>query len=162
MREPAEIGVNLYFAYGSNMSTPRITDNSRCPDALFYKVATLNNWELVFNKRKGDGTGAANVREKLGSKVLGVIFSLNSEDLNRLDGAEGYNPSASIQKHYDRQKINVDLGSGEFAEAWIYLADPTMPTLAPSDLYLKYLINGAVEHGFTDDYIAFLKSHATS
>lgn len=81
--------MNLYFAYGSNMSFDRIF--KRCPHVKYLKTGCLNNWEFLFNKEKMDKTGAANIRRCSGKTVWGVLYELTSEDLLKLDFFEGYN-----------------------------------------------------------------------
>jgi hypothetical protein len=126
-----------YFAYGSNMLRERLLArqvvllNSGQP-------AFVNGFKLLFNK-KSNGSSKANLVREVGSKTWGVLFSVNSENLDKLDDAEG----API--HYRREyDFAVRTESGHLT-AMTYLAQPdkilTIPD-SPYDWYLALIMAG--------------------
>ncbi len=148
----------LYFAYGSNLSRKRIV--GRCPQAQFYGNAFLLDWEILFSKMKSDGTGAANIREKTGSKIWGVVFTLSPECLKSLDLVEGHKPGEVSKSDYDRRKLRVQLETGAQVEAWAYIAETADEHIAPTEEYLNHILSGALEHGLPEEHIALIKSRA--
>jgi len=79
----------LYFAYGSNISGAQMA--RRCPTARKLEVAELRNWQLDFAgySRSRGWTGTATVNPRKGAVVVGVIYMMSWDDLQRLDGFEG-------------------------------------------------------------------------
>ena len=79
----------LYYAYGSNMSTRRLL--SRVPDARTLGRARLAGMRLVCNKPGRDGSGKANLVEDAGAHVWGVLYDIHVDHWALLDRHEpGY------------------------------------------------------------------------
>lgn len=118
-----------YFAYGSNMSLKRMTE--RKVAIIQYFPATLENYELKFNKISKKQGAVANIVANIGSVVEGVLYQVESLEL--LDKAEGF------PKHYKRIIININN-----IDAWVYIAQPQyiIEGLKPSQEYLNYLLEG--------------------
>lgn len=144
---------NKYFAYGSNMDPDRmrlrgISFSSRTK-------ATLQGWELVFNKIKKDcpGVGYANIAPALNACVEGILYQV--ENIDKLDPFEG------VPTHYKRSTVNVAVDGGMCA-AEVYVAVPqrTLPGLKPTREYLAHLIKGS--DLLSADYVAKLKETPTA
>jgi hypothetical protein len=68
-----------YFAYGSNMSTPRL--RYRVPGCRFEFVARLPNYKLCFHKRSNDGSVKCNAFKTAEptDAVIGVVYENPNE-----------------------------------------------------------------------------------
>ena len=75
----------LYFAYGSNMSTTRLTDEGRAPSAKVIGTGILNNYCLTFHKRSDNGSGKCTIEYLKSSEVYGVLFKIKKSDECKLD-----------------------------------------------------------------------------
>ena len=88
----------------------------RVPSAKFVTIAELRGYRLVFNKKSRDGSGKANVKPGTDSdKTLGVIFSLDNNDVQRLREDEA---------GYEERKGETvyDVGTGEPSQVSIFIA----------------------------------------
>ena len=79
----------LYFAYGSNMSTPRL--RYRVPGCQFAFVARLPNYKLCFHKRSKDGSAKCNAfrTAEPTDVVIGAVYEIPTNEKPALDRAEG-------------------------------------------------------------------------
>lgn len=73
----------LYFAYGSNMLTPRLV--VRCRTAAAIGRATATGHRLAFDKRSKDGSGKATLIADPAHTVPGVLVRLDVSDQSALD-----------------------------------------------------------------------------
>ena len=89
-----------YFAYASNLNQKQMLE--RCPGNEPKFVATLPNYQLVFVgwSRQWRG-GTASIRPFRGEKVLGAIYEISEQCLQRLDRYEGY------PGNYNRVNVTV-------------------------------------------------------
>jgi gamma-glutamylcyclotransferase len=141
-----------YFAYASNMNTAQM--RSRAGEVSENRVARLENYELVFNKKVRGGTAAANIRPAQGSAVIGVLYKINESAYRSLDRFEG----API--HYRRIQVNVVDGNGQAITADAYIATKVEKGLRPASHYLKTILDGAEEHKLPEDYVAKIRKAA--
>ncbi len=82
------MGKFLYFAYGSNMLSERLT--ARCPSARFICTADAPRYVLKFSKPSTDGSGKATlVKGQLDDKQPGGLYEIERSELPDLDKAEG-------------------------------------------------------------------------
>lgn len=143
-----------YFAYGSNMDSQRM--KQRGVSFLSRKKAFLKNWKLVFNKvaSKNPNEGYANIIEKNGGAVEGIVYEIDEGELKKLDSYEG------CPLHYFRKSIIIEIEQNK-KEAIAYIANPhqTKDGLKPSKDYLKHLINGT--DILSEDYKEKLKNTKT-
>jgi len=145
MNEPKKVKV---FAYGSNMCSQRM--RKRIPSAKSLGRAKLPNKRLVCNKRSDDGSAKANL-ENTGELVWGVLYEMDSAELNTLDNCE---------KGYERINIDVQTDAGLSENAFVYVATETANLThdhRPYEWYKKYIISGALEHKLPTSYINFLE-----
>lgn len=136
----------LYFAYGSNMSSARLL--ARVEGARALGAATLPHHSLVFDKPGQDGTAKANLRPLEGAAAHGVLWEIESRALVVLDGFE---------PGYRRVRLAVDAPRAVRHEAWTYLHPGTDAPIRPSVEYLGHLVAGAREHGLPRELHALLE-----
>lgn len=132
----------LYFAYGSNMDTDRI--GARIDHVEVVGVGSVAGYDLRFNKRSVDGSGKANLVERVDGVVEGVLFEVNATQLVKLDGCE---------KGYHRAPVAVVI-NGATQNAITYIADAEQidDSLAPTAEYLRFLTRGAEAFGLSEAY----------
>jgi cation transport regulator ChaC len=137
------------FAYGSNMSSPRLNDYGVNPP--LGEAAMLPNHTLVFNKRSSDCSGKANVMPSPGGTVWGVLYSLAASDVSLLSHREkGYQPTEAV----------VITRDGTSQAALLYLAGSASQVagLLPYSWYKEFIVAGAKEHGLPPEYVAYLET----
>lgn len=132
-----------YFAYGSNMDQERM--KTRGAPFSERKHAVLEGYTLKFNKvataidaKKGEGKGNIE-RDITGAAIVeGVLYTITSAGLSKLDRCEGY------PGHYDRREIDVRTDEGTKVRAWVYIAQPDMVVegLKPTREYLSHYLKG--------------------
>ena len=148
---PRERGamMQLYFAYGSNMSTKRLC--GRIPAAAPVGPARLDGMRLAFNKPGRDGSGKANLVPAAGARAWGVAWTLPEDAWPVLDGFE---------PDYERAVFRLLRPDGRALHAHVYLhACPAdTPSNPPSRDYLDHLLAGAAEHGLPEEYIAKIRA----
>lgn len=133
----------LYFAYGSNLLTQRLT--ARCPSARPLGRATLDDHHVEFAKFSSvDGSGKATILPATGQTAHGVLFRMHTDDLSTLDAIEG------VGHGYHRlDRIQVRL-EGEVALASTYIASAPTAQLRPLDWYLALILAGGRQHLLDD------------
>ncbi|TVR51114.1 MAG: gamma-glutamylcyclotransferase [Puniceicoccaceae bacterium] len=147
----------LYFAYGSNLLTPRL--RARSPSALPMGVASLPGYRFGWQKIGSDRSGkAALIPGRPGGRqaVWGVLFSIHESDLAPLDQAEGEGTE------YHRREITVQTIEGPHA-CFTYFPDPGRidPSLSPFDWYHALVLTGARQHRLPADWIRLLEDVKT-
>jgi hypothetical protein len=86
--------------------------------------------------------------------VLGVLFELADADLEHVEFSEGVRIG-----NYDVVDVEVwPLGNGEPLRARSLSSARRDPSLQPSLRYMALLIEGALEHGLPDEYVAALRA----
>ena len=134
----------LYFAYGSNMSSARL--RARIPDVQALGAARLRGYELVCNKRGKDGSGKANLLASPDAEAWGVLFSVAAVHWSTLDRHEW---------GYERAACEVLDAAGSARSAQLYFAlAPEASDLAPFDWYRDHCLVGAREHALPRHAIA--------
>ena len=98
----------MYFAYGANMSSERLRSHVCFARAI--GRAKLLNKRMVCNKKGEDGSGKANLIESPGDVVWGVLYEVDSAELDKLDRAEGgYNRMSTQSMMEGDNPIDVDV-----------------------------------------------------
>lgn len=136
----------LYFAYGSNMKKNRLC--KRVPSAKLAGRGRILNKRLVCNKRSNDNSGKANLKDSPGGVVWGVLYEMDSSDLNRLD---------EVEEGYQRTTMHVHIDKDKSVAAEVYISTEITPKGIPFNWYKELLVSGAQEHQLPEDYIAFLE-----
>lgn len=143
----------FYFAYGSNMSTPRL--RARVPSATVHGRARLPGHALRFHKSsEADGSAKCDACETAAAadEVRGVVFRIDPAERESLDLAEG------LGVGYERKRVAVHLEAGDTVEAFTYYAVRIDPNLQPFLWYKEHVLRGAMEHGLPRSYIAAIRA----
>ena len=145
----SDSGVQLYFAYGSNMYEPRL--QSRVPSARYYDVARLPGYCLVFAKRGADGSAKCDLEPFEPETAWGVVYCIDAGERPLLDEAEG--------EGYQPMEVRVATGE-QFLDAFTYRARPAWRSeaLLPYAWYRDTVAAGAREHGLPEVYIAAIEA----
>ena len=140
----------LYFAYGSNMLTRRLT--ARTPSAVVFGPAFAEGYRLTFAKVSSDGSGKCDIErtENPEDRVYGVLFRVDTSEAECLDAAEG------LGHGYEKGSILTTSQEGP-TSAITYFATKTNTTLRPYEWYKAFVVEGAVEHQLPGAYIARLR-----
>lgn len=132
----------VYFAFGSNMSRPRL--EARVGLARDLGMGRLPDHKHEFSVLGEDGTAKGNIESATGHEVLGVLYELRSEQLDLLDPYES---------GYERHVVEVHRESRSIVRAITYIAPPQRGLPPPSDEYLAHYRLGMLDHGFPPLYI---------
>lgn len=142
----------LYFAYGSNMSRPRL--EARVPSARFVTTARLDGHRLTFHKVGADGSGKcdAYATGDPAHCVLGVVFDIAAAEKRALDRIEG------LGVGYVEKVVRLLDADGANIEAFLYSAIHIDATLQPFGWYKAHVLAGARTHGLPADYVRWIES----
>lgn len=137
----------LYFAYGSNMSSPRLV--ARVPSASVVNVARLDRHRLRFHKQSVDGSAKCDIEftTEEQDSVHGVVFDIAPEEKADLDHYEG------VGSGYAQKSVTVCMADGKQVDALTYYATQINPALKPYAWYREHVLRGAREHGLPADYL---------
>ncbi len=136
----------IYFAYGSNMNSERL--RKRTPSAVEIGRAKLLNKDLVFNKKSTDGSMKANIINYTGKSVWGVLFEIDTDEMEQLEKAE---------EGYDRVYLDVYTDKNEKIKAYVYISSDVIENERPYDWYKEFILEGAREHKLPIEYIEHLE-----
>lgn len=140
--------MRYYFAYGSNIKKDRL--EGRLDKVKVFGVAILKGYHIAFNKQSVDRTGKANIIPMVQEEIFGVLYGLSEDQFKKLDKNED---------GYKRVSMNVYLGIKKInAQTYIALEEKVNDNLFPTEKYLNFLIEGAREHNFPEEYQNFLKN----
>lgn len=149
------MGTFLYFAYGSNMLTERLSASKRCPSAKPVGIAYAPGHTLTFTKKSLDLSGKATLTEAKDSRQHGVLFEIDYSEVPDLDREEGC--SSGYGRNDTFPVVRPD---GEQIKAVTYLASKPEPGLTPYDWYLALIVAGAKQHELPAAQIEALRSIA--
>lgn len=149
-----------YFAYGSNMSLKRLNEN--IPNATQITIGKLNNYRLEFTgfSKKWNGS-IATIVPSPNSHVWGVIWSINENDIKRLDRQEGVK-----KKIYFPKAVHVQIFSNILLKCRTYQKRKSKNPInntprKPSKAYIDTIIEGAKDYHLPKHYITYLESFKT-
>lgn len=142
-----EAGVQIYFAYGSNMDAHQMQE--RCPDALLVGRAELEGFSFAL-----DMAGAATVLHSEDDIVHGVMWIISGEDETCLDLYEGVSTNC-----YSKERCKVIVHGKEF-EVLVYVSqrDQWDGAVRNGGLYLKRILAAARANDFPKDYMAKIQA----
>ncbi|MBY5392355.1 RES domain-containing protein [Rhizobium leguminosarum] len=139
----------VYFAYGSNMDTPRL--RFRTSGCKVIGVATLVGHELRFHKSSKDGSAKCDASWTGGPTdlVVGVLYNIPMSQKAALDKAEG------LGQGYDEATITVMTADAKAVDAVTYLASDEAKDdkIKPYQWYKDFVERGAREHELPEAYI---------
>jgi len=132
MNEPER----LYFAYGSNMYTPRM--QARVPSARAVGAGRVPGYRVAFRKLGGDGSSKCDLEVAPEDTAWGVLYRLPASEQPALDAAEG--------DGYFIDQVTVATADA-FIEAFTYRARREwLGEMAPYSWYRNLVVAGARLH----------------
>jgi gamma-glutamylcyclotransferase len=141
--------IELYFAYGSNMSLARL--RARIPEAQSLGAARLPGHGLRIDKLGRDRSAKANLVIAAGEEVWGVLYRMPHEGFARLDRHEG---------GYVRFEADVEDAAGALRRALSYRSERRADDPRPFAWYRAHMLAGAREHGLPEAWIQRLEAIA--
>jgi len=133
-----------YFAYGSNLNLSRMRE--RVASAEPVGSGRVIGWHLSLDKRGRDGSGKANITRADGGEVWGALYRLDPAHWKILDRFEG---------GYERVGLEV-ASAGGVVRAASYASSVLTPDAVAFDWYRQLILDGALEHGLPEKWIAGL------
>jgi len=125
----------FYFAYGSNLNWPQM--QRRCPSSRFACIARLPDYGFAIarHSRLRD-CGTANIFQKKGSEVWGVVYQVSDVDMLTMDGFEdGYSRQTLLVHNQDDHQALL--------EVITYIAPKESGVPLPNAEYKRLLLEGA-------------------
>ena len=156
-------GDRLYFAYGSNLDPDRMYRGpaAGARNARFLCRARLPGHLLAFNHYSPRQGWVAGVVRGGGAGVWGVLYLLDDEAWQALDRAEG------VPDAYRRVKATVQVRLARREEVLSVAAQVYSPSVdsvetdAPTQSYMKHILDGAQAFGLPEAYQEFLEGIET-
>jgi gamma-glutamylcyclotransferase (GGCT)/AIG2-like uncharacterized protein YtfP len=144
-----------YFAYGSNADTSRL--ENRIKRKIKGKRAELKDHVLHFSKDNTLTDAYADIVEKSGEIVYGVLYELTDKEIKTLDKFEGIGVKGD--ESYARKRMKV-LCEGKTYDAFVYVMTIKRKFEQPKEQYLEHITKGFKEHGFSETIINKVKAIA--
>lgn len=144
---------NFYFAYGSNMNLDLM--KKRLPEAQFVSKGILKDYEFCFPKiaMSRSFMGVLDIKESKDKYILGSVYMLSDEDLERLDKIEGVSSG-----QYSRKMLEVNVFD-KMRSCNVYLSNiDKSKNYTPSKNYLLTTVIGLVGNECNIDYLQNLIS----
>ena len=113
----------------------------------------LVGYRLALHKRSSDGSGKG-YAIRTGDQqdvVWGVVFEFDEAEKPHLDRAE------ALGSGYDEMFVTVRAAGGKSYDAVMYYATDIKPELRPYSWYLRFIVEGAKQHGLPEAYVAMLE-----
>jgi gamma-glutamylcyclotransferase len=141
----------LYFAYGSNMLTRRLS--ARTPSAVAVGTAYVEGYRLTFDKVSTDGSGKCDIDAtgNAADRVWGVLFRIDTAESADLDAAEG------LGQGYRKGEVEA-VAAATRTRAVAYFATEKDPARIPYHWYKAFVVAGAAEHALPPDHIEGLQN----
>jgi len=147
----------LCFAYGSNMSSRRLTTPGRAPSATRVAVGYVPGRRLTFDKvstRARSGKCDCDATGELTDRVCGIVYRIAISERAALDAAEGLH-------HGYRDEILTVIAEDATHRALAYVATDKRPVLPVFDWYVEHVFAGAAENGLPSGYVQAIRQVPT-
>ena len=144
-----------YFAFGSNLSSPRLLQ--RLPGARVHCVATLTGHRLCWHKNGRDRSGKCDILHTGADAdiVYGVVYLMTHDESLELDRYE------TADFGYGRKSVEIATLDGGVIEAFTYFARDIGEHQRPYHWYKEHVLRGALEHGFPRHYVERIEATAS-
>lgn len=142
-----------YFAYGSNMSSKTFQRGFRRLNPSSTERAMLRGYRLAFSEPGIPffDPSFANVEKDDTAVCEGVLYRITHEEMDHLDISEG-------NRAYNIIDIQVEGFESGTVMAKTFQSKEHAHGLLPSKRYMDILIEGAMEHGLSNEWITMLQS----
>ena len=138
----------FYFAYGSNMSIPRLT--GRVPSARYESTGFLYGHKLAFHKvGRKDGSGKCDAY-KIGNAedyIAGILYTIDPDHRSLLHEIEGAGAG------YEVMNVDIMTSSNTSLSAFTYYATKIKHDLKPFHWYKHHVVFGARENNLPSEYV---------
>lgn len=140
-----------YFGYGSNMNS-KVFQGRRQMRPTKIERAVLKDYRLAFNQPGIPWLepSFANIEEAPGEYIEGVLYEITGAEMVRLDISEGNGA-------YDIVTSSVEGEVSGTVTAHTFATKNVSHGLHPSLRYMTLLIDGAVEHGLSNEWVQMLR-----
>jgi gamma-glutamylcyclotransferase len=140
----------LYFAYGCNMNWEQM--QRRCPSSRFVCVARLPGYRFAIARHSRlRNCGTANIFVDKDAEVWGIVYAINDEELNILDGFEDGYQRANVQVYAASDGIDA-------IEVFVYIAPREDQPPCPNPEYKRLMLEGARHWKLPSAYAAILET----
>jgi gamma-glutamylcyclotransferase (GGCT)/AIG2-like uncharacterized protein YtfP len=158
------MATDYIFSYGSDMNRSELRswlEGAGHDSSLIVEMtpAVLENYDFVWNYySRGKGGGTANLEQKEGSGIWGILIELDESLLKAFDRKEGH------PYFYSRgsKKVSVTrIRDGEKILAWLYLANPNKSTtldMRPTREYRSTILKAATFWGFPEEFMEKIRA----
>jgi gamma-glutamylcyclotransferase (GGCT)/AIG2-like uncharacterized protein YtfP len=118
---------------------------------------------LSITRKNMAGNGTADMVERTGRLVWGVVYDIPDSQVTSLNDAEGFKPSRLSNSYYPKTiTVFVEGDETKPMKAVTYFATKQPNPPLPSKQYLGYIINGAKYWNLPEHYVLWLSQFATS
>ncbi len=143
-----------YFAYGSNMNKEQMLARGAKPKVV--GVAKLPGHQLAFFDYSAVWDGAEEtVVPAPGHDVWGIVYELSPSDRERLDDAQDVRLDGSGAYFHSPAKVTDQ--EGKVYTVLLYKRDKLGIPQKPSQEYLNFIVQGAVDHELPSGYVETLR-----
>jgi hypothetical protein len=139
-----------YFGYGTLLGAGHMRE--RYPSAASLGLATYEGHELDFLRYDSADKGGCSIAERRGARLIGVLYTLSNEDMDRLLAVGG------DAEWYEARKIDVKMNDGRIAKAITLRVNGARGPWVPPAAYGRLITEGAVEANLPADYRAKLNA----
>ncbi len=140
-----------YFGYGSNMNS-KVFQVRRQMRPTKIERAVLKDYRLTFNQPGIPWLepSFANIEEAQGEYIEGVLYEITGEEMRLLDISEGNGA-------YDIVTSSVEGEVSGPVTAHTFMTRDVANGLHPSQRYMNLLVEGAIEHGLSPEWVQMLR-----
>jgi gamma-glutamylcyclotransferase len=138
----------FYFAYGSNMSIPRLT--GRVPSSRYEGTGFLYGYKLAFHKvGRIDGSGKCDAYKTGNSEdfLAGVLYTIEPDHRSLLHAIEG------VGAGYEVMNVDIMTPSSTSVSAFTYYAINIKHDLKPFHWYKHHVVCGAMQNSLPTEYV---------
>ena len=139
-----------YFSYGSNLDPARF--RARVCDFFDRKQAILHDYALRFSGEvTSEGGGGAIIETSAGNRVYGGVYQIERAQIARMDEIELGSDKNPGQRGV-RCTITLECPGGGL-DAEVYVVPKPKVYRAPSERYLRYIIEGLRSFGYSESVV---------
>ena len=135
------------------MLLSRLQASNRAPSAKKMRIGFVKGRTLTFNKKSTDGSGKCTMEVASHDRqVYGVLYEISSQEKVFLDKAE---------VGYGCERIDVITDEGTVT-AVTYIATKTEKGLKPTNDYLRFVVDGAIENRLPAEHIEMIRQFGST